>query len=146
MDPFGTVMKTNTPVTLYNGYYDPDTKANLYQRKVILAVMWEDRKYSRVQQSGGRLADYTAMVYIPFSYNKPSYLLPKVWLALEDKSDNWTIQEGDLLVKGEVSDELSAAFTPSDLRKKYDDVLAAVDIYTYDMGSYALQHWKVGAK
>lgn len=139
-------MKTNTAVTLYNGYYDPDTKTQKYQRKVIPAAMWEDRKYSRVQQSGGRLADYTAMVYIPFSSNKSTYLKLKVWLALADKSSNWTIGEGDLFVKGEVADELSSAFTPSDLRKKYDDVLAAVDVYTYDMGSYALQHWKVGAK
>jgi len=146
MGPGGARMKTNTPATLYNRYYDPDTKLEVFQRKLLPAVMWEDRKYSRVVQTGGRLADYTAMIYIPFSYNKATFAKPKAWLALEDKSNYWTIQEGDLLVKGDVADVLNAGFTPSDLKRKYDDVLSAIDIYTYDMGSYALQHWKVGAK
>jgi len=143
----GTIpMKTNTAVTIFNRYYDPDLKVEVYQRTVIPAALWEDRKYSRAVGGGTRLADYSAMIFIPFSYSKASYLQPIPWLALADKSDNWTIQQGDFLVKGEVADELSSSFTPSDLKRKYDDVLEAIDIYTFDFGSYHLQHWKVMAK
>ena len=83
-----------------------------------------------------------------------NYVKPKAWLALVSKTGKWTLAEGDMIVKGTVTDEIhpavvsppSAAFTVSNLKAKYDDVLAITSVDTFDMGSMALRHWEVGAK
>ena len=138
-------MRTNTAATLYNVYYNIATKANLYKRTVLPAVEWENRKASNVLRTGGNIAADIASIFIPIT---PSvdYLAPKAWLALVDKSGNFTLQEGDILVKGEVADELSAAFLPTALKAKYDDVLTISSVDTFDFGSASLHHWKVGVK
>lgn len=139
-------MKTNTALTLYNKYYDSESGLNVYPRTVIPAVMWQNRKARNVLASGGNLAVDQATIFIPFTGNLDNFTAAKAWLALSDKSANWTLQRGDLVVKGEVNDELGSEFTPSDLKAKYDDVLEISMIDTMDMGSKKLQHWQVGAK
>ena len=139
-------MKTNTPLTIYNKYYDQDLQKEVYQRKVIPAVMWEDRKDRNVIATGGNLAANQATIYIPFTWDLPTFLKPKAWLALADKTTNWTIQKGDILVKGELTQELGSSYTPSDLKADYDDVLSVASLDTMDLGSFALQHWKIGAQ
>jgi len=138
-------MKTNTALTLYNKHYDTSTQTEKYQRFVLSAVEWEDRKDSNVLASGGDKAANQAIIYIPLSVGS-AYLKPKPWLALADKTTNFTLQIADLVVKGNVADELSAAFTPSDLLAKYDDVLRITSVDTFDMGSLNMRHWKVGTK
>ena len=139
-------MRTNTALTIYNKYYDPDEQEEVYQRFVLSAVEWEDRKDSNVLASGGDKAANQAVIYIPFAVGNPYYEKAKVWLALADKSANFTLQINDLVVKGNVLDELDEDFTPSDLLKEYDDVLRITSVDTFDMGSFSMRHWKVGAK
>lgn len=138
-------MNTNTALTIYNKYYDTSTKTEKYQRFLLSAVEWEDRKDSNVLASGGDKAANQATIYIPLSVGA-AYKKPKPWLALADKTANFTLQIADLVVKGNVADELSASFTPSDLLNKYDDVLRITSVDTFDMGSLNMRHWKVGAK
>jgi hypothetical protein len=139
-------METNTTLTIYNKYYDATTKADKYQRFVLAAAIWEDRKDSNVLASGGDKTANQAIIYIPFAIGNPYYLKPKVWLALTTKTSNFTLQINDLVVKGTVTDTLSSIFTPSDLLAKYDDVLRITSVDTYDVGSLFLRHWKIGAK
>lgn len=139
-------MKTNTALTLYNKHFDPDTKAEVYERHVIDAVMWENRKARNILASGGNIAVDQATIYIPFGGNQDSFMFVKAWKNLTVKTGFWTLQRGDLVVKGEVYDELGASFTPSELKAKYDDVLEITVIDTQDMGTLAMRHWQVGAK
>jgi len=140
-------MRTNTALTLYNKYYNSTTKKEMYQRWVISKVMWENRKARNILASGGNTAADQAMIYIPFSTNLTTFLGPIAWLALADKTSNLTLQRGDLLVKGEIAQEVDdVTFTPTDLKAAYDDVLEISSIDTYDMGSYALRSWAIGAK
>ena len=139
-------MESNTSMTLYNKISD-----TTYQRTVLSAVEWENRKAVNGMKSGA-LATNTARVFI--SMGIANYVKPKAWLALVSKTGKWTLAEGDMIVKGTVTDEIhpavvsppSAAFTVSNLKAKYDDVLAITSVDTFDMGSMALRHWEVGAK
>ena len=145
-------MKTNTGMTVYNKYIDATTRTERYQRTQISAVMWENRKAANVLKSGNIAADQAA-IYIPFSLGA-NYISPAAWLKLSTKTGKWTLKEGDVIVKGLVTDEITvasvgpppvAAFTVSDLAAKYDDVLTIRSVDTMDMGSISMQHWQVGA-
>ena len=138
-------MLTNTALTLYNKYYDSGTKEDVYQRTVIPAVMWENRKAANTLASGGRIAANQAAVYIPKAQGA-DYVAPKAWLALVDKTGKWTLQDGDILIKGTVVTEIGGTTTSTVIRDTYDDVLEITSVDTIDMGSVALQHWEVGAK
>lgn len=138
-------MRTNANLTIYNKYIAD--RADVYLRTEITSVAWENQTGVKRLTSGGVISDDKAIIYIPFQRGS-AFLSPKTWQALanEDKSDNWTLQEGDIIVKGIASDEITTEFTVSDLMAKYDDVLKITLAATFDMGSPALQHWKVGAK
>lgn len=138
-------MRSNTDLTLYNKYYDTVTKADLYQRTVIKAVSWENREAANTLAVGGRIAANKAVIYIPKARGTNFYK-PKAWLALVDKTVGWTLQDDDILVKGEVADVLSSLFLPTALKAKYDDVLSITSIDLFDMGSLSMQHWQIGAK
>jgi hypothetical protein len=148
-------MESNTPLTLYNKIAGTET----YQRTVIPAVEWENRKAVNGMRSGA-LSSNSARVFISMALGT-NYLKPKAWQALTTKTGKWTLAEGDVIVKGMVTDEIHAAvpysagppivpavpaFTVTSLKNKYDDVLVITSVDTFDMGSEALRHWECGAK
>jgi hypothetical protein len=135
-------MITNTSMTIYNRY--TATGAEAYQRSVIDAVAWENTK--AVSGAGaGRLSDNAATVYIP-KIGQTAYTAPKAWLALANKAGKWTLREGDIIVKGTVTDSIAGTFTITSLKAKYDNVLVITSVDTMDNGSPELHHWQVGAK
>lgn len=136
-------MRTNTGATLYNKYIDAATRSEKWQRSQLVAVLWENRKAANVVKSGLLAADQAA-IYIPFSLGA-NYLDPVVWQALVAKTGKWTIQVGDVIIKGLVSDEITGAFTITSLKAKYDEVLKITSVDTMDMGSASMRHWQVGA-
>ena len=136
-------MRTNCDITIYNQYIDPTTRLEKWQRVNILAVEWENRKAANVRSSGGQMASDQARVFIPFARGA-DFFKPRAWQALTTKTGKWTLQVGDLIVKGAVSDNLGDSFTVTQLKAKYDDVLKISSVDTMDMGSFALQHWNVG--
>jgi hypothetical protein len=143
-------MRTNADITVYNKYIDPTTRTPMYQRTQLTKVAWEDRKGANVIRSGLLQADQ-ATIFIPYLAHCTTHLDPKAWLAA--KSGKWTLQSGDIVVKGLVSDEIhaavvsppSAAFTVSDLEAKYDNVLLITSVDPMLSGSQSMWHWKVGA-
>jgi len=142
-------MKTNTTATIYNRYIV--SGAERYQRSALAAVEWENRKAANVIQSGLIAAD-SVRIFIPFTFGM-SYKKPKTWAALSTKTGYWTLAVGDVLVKGTVTDEIhdavvsppSAAFTMTDLKAKYDDVVTIKSVDTIDYGSLSMRHWQLGA-
>ena len=136
-------MRTNADITLYNRYNSSGIAS--YNRTVIHDVAWESRKASNVLASGGNIAADQANIYIPMQRGD-SYQGPAAWRALTIKGGRWTLQPGDLIVRGIVTEELSGAYTPTTLRKEYDNVLEITSVDLLDNGSANLSHWKVGAK
>lgn len=137
------MMMTNCAATVYNKYVDPATRAEKWQRASLAAVYWENRKAANVIKSGLLAADQAA-IYIPFSLGA-NHLDPVAWQALVTKTGKWTLQVGDMIVKGLVSDEITGGFTITSLKAKYDDVLKIASVDTMDMGSSLIRHWQVGA-
>lgn len=140
-------MRTNTDVTIYNRISGTES----YQRTALInpsgakSALWENRKAINTLRSGGNTAVDQAVIYIPFGL-KANYKSPKDWQALEDKEGFWTLQNGDIIVKGLVEDVIDPSFKPTTLKAKYDDVLVISSVDTMDFGSLSMQHWKVSAK
>jgi len=137
-------LQTNSTLTIYNKYVDGTTRAEKYQRTVVGSVMWQGAKASSAA-SGGLLASNTATVFIPFALGA-AYKEPQAWLALSSKTGYWTLREGDILVKGTVTDTISDSFTMTALKAKYNNVVMVTSVDIMDMGSAHMQHWMVGAK
>ena len=136
-------MRTNANLTVYNKYIDPTTRSEKYQRVGIVGVAWENRKAANVRSTGGLAAADQARVFIPLARGT-NFLKPKAWQALTTKTGKWTLQVGDLIVKGLVSDEIQTGFTVTQLKAKYDDVLVITSVDTMDAGSPGMQHWNLG--
>jgi hypothetical protein len=138
-------VRTNSDCTVYNKYINAATRTEQWQRTQIAGVAWENRKAANVLASGGNIQVDQATVYIPFARGT-NYLAPRAWQALVSKTGKWTLQEGDVIVRGLVTDEISSLFTITALEKKYDDVLTISSVDFMDMGSTSMQHWQVGLK
>jgi hypothetical protein len=136
-------MRTNGPITIYNKYLSSGAAA--YQRTVVQDVAFEHRKAANKLASGGDIAANAARVFIPMA-RAASYLKSKPWQALVSKTGKWTLQEGDVVVQGAVTDEITGGFTISSLKAKYDDVYEISSVDTMDSGSVAMQHFNVGLK
>lgn len=143
-------MKTECNCTIYNKHIVAGKEK--YQRTQIISAVgysthWENRKAANTLASGGNIAADQAYLYIPFIV-VTNYLAPKAWQALLDKTVKWTLQIGDYIVKGLVSDEItdtSPVFTITMLKAKYDNVLQIKSVDSMDYGSPYMQHWKIGA-
>ncbi|MDD2921470.1 MAG: hypothetical protein PHQ36_04220 [Anaerolineales bacterium] len=131
-------MITNTTLTVYNKYVDPQTRSEVIQRSEIGAALWQSA--SAVSQSkSATIAADMASIAIPFA-ECANYKPPKEWLALEDKSGFWTLREGDEIARGIVTEALNTA------RQLYDEVLTIRSVARMDQGSPNTHHFLVGAK
>lgn len=133
-------MQTNSNITIYNRYRLTNNSEDRWQRTQVQNVAWE-QTHARTQFDSADLAT----VFIPMARGT-NYLAPRVWQALSTKTGKWTLQVGDVIVKGLVSDELSAALPLGILKAAHDDVLVITSVDTRDFGIASMQHWQVGAK
>jgi hypothetical protein len=118
-------MNPNADITAYLKDVNPVTRDEVYVRVQVRCVTWEERKAANVIKSGLMEADRVT-VYIPL-----------------DRAIN--LKAGDVLVRGLVTDEISAGFTPTALLKKYPDHATVRSVDKMDRGSLALRHWEIGA-
>ena len=137
-------MQNNADITIYNRYIDATTRAEKWQRTTVHGVLWENRKAVNVIASGGNISANQANIYIPHARGT-AYKDPAAWQALVTKTGYWTLQDGDAVVRGLVSDTISTSFTITDLKAKYSDTLTIRSVDTMDMGSAGMSHWQIGA-
>lgn len=151
-------------MTIYNAYTGAN-RLTVYQRTQIKNAQstncanWNDTKGANVSKIGLTAADQ-ALITLPMEVGA-NFLDPRAWQALVSKTGKWTLQVGDIIVKGLITDEIHEliaalpgppvvpavpAFTVSDLKAKYDNVLLITSVDTLDRGRVALRHWKIGAK
>jgi hypothetical protein len=138
-------MQTNADITLWNKYVDPDTRTEAYQRVEITAVHWESVKAAQKNATGGSVSADKATVYVT-QFGRMDYRTPRAWVNMSDKGGYWTLQEGDVIAKGLLQVELSGAYTLSNLKADYDDVLVITSVDNMDSGLSGMRHWQVGAK
>lgn len=132
-------------VTIYNKYFDTVTRKEVYQKKNIPFAIWNDSKASNILATGGEQSADQAFVYIPYDQNKAGFRFPVDWNSLSTKIGLWTLQVGDLVLRG-IGPDLSDSYTPSDFRKEFDNVLSIRSIDIHTAGSLSIRHWKVGIK
>jgi hypothetical protein len=68
----------------------------------------------------------------------------QVTVYIPKSSGSFAIEGEDVLVKGIVTDTITALFTIGDLYKKYTDVVRVRNVDNRDFGSEALQHVELG--
>lgn len=116
-------MRSNSDLTLYQRSVVAGSEA--WTRVQVLAVHWEDSDGARVLPNG-TIRDDKATVYVPFAR------------AVE-------FAEGDVIVRGLVTDTITTSFTISDLKRKYRDTLTIKRVTRRNFGSAAMQHWELSA-
>lgn len=127
-------MMTNTSMTIYNRYVDPITRLDKWQKHNLNFVYW-DASHG-VSISKGMSQDSKLDVYIPRNMNYMTYYTDPMNFKLNPVG-NWTIQNGDIIVKGTITDEITKA---SDLERKYNNVYTVQNITENFYGSPNMQH------
>lgn len=137
-------MNTNADITLYNKTTGPDGPS--WKRTQIEGVFWEDEKKVSVGDTGLVSADLS-VIFIPFESTE-GYLKPNAFRQIENKGRHFTLDNGDILVRGLIDFELTGERGQDEktLRKQYDDVMTIVSVNTNDFGSLHMQHWEVAAR
>lgn len=106
-------------VTLYNRRKQVSTDgktAETWVRRVLTDCSWV-RTHERVRSETE--VGYTSSVTCRIPANA-DYLPPAEWDALSDPSGKFTLAAGDVLVFGEVAEEVSAALPIGELVKKHE--------------------------
>jgi hypothetical protein len=136
-------MYTNSNMTIYNKYFDKETRTDKHQRTILYGVFWDDKKAMNRLQSGLENAD-EVFIAIPFSVgSNRQYITPKEFESLEDKSNYFTLREEDRIVQGEIDFEIEGKL--SDLDREYE-AFTITSVDTKNFGSPHMRHWEVGAK
>lgn len=124
-------------ITLYNKISDSN-----WQRTVLSGTYWSDVKGATIRKTGV-VSDNSLQLFIPLNVRtNRTYKPHKEWQKSLDKSEFWTLQNGDIVVKGDVDYEIKRS--PSELMAQFDDVrtITAVD----DNAFGNIGHWEVSGK
>ena len=117
------ILIKNADITVYNKYYDAANDIDKYQRTVIKDVNWQGKRNGTVSDKGLLLADSTLI----FIDKLDKYVSPKKFAKLspEERTNYFTFAQGDKVVKGEVTFEVTG-IKPNriaDLESEFDDVI-----------------------
>ena len=131
-------MHTNGDITIYNAYYDVDSRTDKYKRTVIENVYVEERLGSNRLKSGLESAD-KLLVLIPVE-RLETYVSAK---EFKGANNTFTFKLGDRVVKNRVTYEVID--TTSELDRQFETfTITSIDIR--DQGNYKMQHIELGAK
>ena len=149
-------MYTPHTVTVYNASENPETFANEYNITVLDGVFLDISKGANVMRSGLENAD-AAVLYIPFGVKAvngitgklQSYIEPKEYERLADKSNFWTIRAGGttsnkdcFFVKGRVVEEKDF----QSINSNHDNVFRVSSVDVRDFGTADIRHWEVSGR
>ena len=134
-------MITNTDITIYNVKDNKVTRLPEYHRTQISGVHWYTDQKTQVDDKGLHSADvYKIRIPADADTGGRSYVSSAEYVAADDASVFWTIQNGDIFVKGAVDDEINKA---SDILAKYPDCSGRVISWS-DNRLGSLPHWRIG--
>ena len=142
-------------VTVFNGRTDKATRRKIYIPTVIRGVSYVEGKGSKVADNGVWSDDVQYKIRVPLIavvQDNREYMRALNYAKLdnEEAAKYWTIQKGDLVVRGEYAgdspllgeDEISA------YAKEQGLDLIHVTEYADDTsgGSLYTRHWRIGGK
>ena len=134
-------MITNSDMTIYNQKINPETKLTEYVRTQITGIHWYMEQKTSVDDKGLHSKDiYKIRIPEAAGTGTKRYVTPEQYQAMEDVSGVWTIQNGDVFVKGLVNDSIKKA---SDIFSKYPECSGRVFSWS-DNRFGGLSHWRIG--
>ena len=150
--PFAWWDKT---ITVYNKFVDPTTQRISWYRTVIKNCFWkaENLMFSMgrygVSTIGVVTENKTIICRIP---KDKRFVDKRTWKNLEDKTNRFTLANGDIIILGEVSDVIDE-YTPgqrsTDLVTKYKEFDECLEIDTYVNNVQTgvnLEHYRITGK
>jgi hypothetical protein len=116
-------------ITVYNKYEDQLTHMVSWYRTIIDGAFW---KYVGDSVKVGETVLDTNSIICRIRKDD-RFLEPYVWqaLAAEEKANHFTLQGGDIIIHGGVSDEVdeyTSGHRSTDLVQKYKDLLGCMEI------------------
>lgn len=133
-------MQTNAVLTIIN--YTVTDHKDLFLVTFLGSVSWYAHQKQTVGENGMRSAD-TVCVRIPREAPEKEYLPEADWRALppEKRAGSWTIQKGDLIVRGEIKESVQST---AQIKDAYGPNAAVITGYADNRrGSAAVQHWRI---
>lgn len=131
------MQRSDNTITLYNAVYDSVAGYDHYKGTVLSGVAWFSRVKTTVSGDGGLLAANEFTVRIPDELCG-GYVETKAYTGAVD---TWTLQTGDIIIKGEALEENPR---PADLKKAYRDIMTVIGVTDNRSGSGG--HLKVVGK
>lgn len=128
-------------ITIFNTIPQRGREPERLQRYVVRHVFWDGSAgagYSKL----GKAPEDSVEVIIPYC---AEYMLPARWADAGYPTDSFTLQPGDVIVRGAVTDE---NITPAELLKKYGSecCIIATAVRNCCHGSRPLWHWEIEGK
>lgn len=133
----------NDVITVFNARVDPATGGNVWTATVIDGVSWYMTDASTVDASkGGLVAANKATIRIPVEAKVSGkvYTDPISYKGAESVAGLWTLQQGDIIVRGDGSATQSP--TPAALKKTFADCVTVLSV-TDNRRAPNAPHWRV---
>ena len=135
-------------ITVFNKKYDSNIKDYHYIRTFLMGVNVDKKKAVNVIKSGLENAS-SGTVIIPIEdleSEEKEYISPKKYQKLSSKQlvKYFTLQEGDIIVIGQLNYIVDEKNTITNLKNKYDDVFEIIVVDDKLKGS--LPHWEIALK
>lgn len=157
-------------ITIYNRYKEDGQEKT--QRTILAGAFWNSIKGAVARKTGNAAADSVQLI-IPFNVDTrkdrlmlagsgeeyfltkdeskylinderyKTYLRPKEFACLSDKTGKWTLAPGDVIILG--ASDYEPVKSISELRTLYDDVLVITSVDTRAFGG-DMAHWEVSGK
>ena len=121
----------NTTVTIYNKYVDPSTQEVTWYKTDVDGAFW---KYTHNKVVLGDTSLESTQIICRIRENA-AYMDKYLWndLTAENKAKYFTLGQGDIIIKGKVSDtinEYTSGQRSSDLIAKYKELQGCLEIET----------------
>ena len=132
----------NDTITVFNARVDPDAGGNVWTPTIITGAGWYMTDASTVDAAkGGLVAANKATIRIPEGADAggKTYADPIAYWDAEDVSGLWTLQNGDIIVKGSAT---GADWTPARLKKAYAECVTVLSV-TDNRRAPNAPHWRV---
>lgn len=108
----------NTTITVFNKYEDPTSRQITWYKTVLTDCFWKNTG-NKIVVGETTLDTNATLCRIPLH---PAFLEKYEWNNTQNKSEHFTLSAGDILVRGEVTDEIdeyASDCRSSDILTKY---------------------------
>jgi hypothetical protein len=136
-------MLTNADITIFNKWYNRETRLDEWKRTQIRGVNWYGGQKVTVTDNGLQSADaYTVRIPAVSAPQGKQFVLPENYASAESDAlaGLWTLRTGDVVVRGLVAGDIAQA---ADVTGKYSQCFTVTGWRDNRRGSPAVQHWRI---